>query len=338
MKQVVISRHGDVGVLQVRESADPEPAADEVVIKVKASGVNFADILARKGLYPDAPKPPCVVGYEVAGIVKQTGRHIVDFKAGDRALALTRFNGYADSVCVPARQVFAIPASLSFEQAAALPVNYLTAYQLLVTMGGLQEGESILLHNAGGGVGLAALDIALQIGAVTYGTASAGKHTFLKERGLQVAIDYHQSDFETEIMALTEGRGVELIIDPIGGKSWKKNYRCLRATGRLGMFGVSTVSGGQSGKIWPFLKLLSQMPWYNPVQLMNANKGVFGVNVGRLWREGEKVKGWMAALLEGLQAGWIRPYVDTTFPLSEAGRAHRYIEDRKNKGKVVLTA
>ncbi|MBD3224792.1 MAG: zinc-binding dehydrogenase [Caldithrix sp.] len=336
MKQIVISRHGGIDVLQMQEKDDPQPSTKEVVIDVKASGVNFADILARKGLYPDAPKPPCVVGYEVAGIIHQTGEDVVNFKKGDRVLALTRFKGYADKVCVPMTQVFSIPNSLSFPKAAALPVNYLTAYQLLFVMGALSADESVLIHNAGGGVGLAALDIALHIGATPYGTASSAKHNFLKERGLHQAIDYRTKDFEKELMELTDGRGVELIIDPIGGKNWKKNYRCLRSTGRLGMFGVSTVSGNKKGKILPFLKLLSQIPLYNPIPLMNGNKGVFGVNVGHLWHEGAKIKIWMENILKGVEEGWIRPYVDQTFPLAEAGRAHAYIEDRRNTGKVVL--
>jgi NADPH:quinone reductase-like Zn-dependent oxidoreductase len=166
-------------------------------------------------------------------------------------------------------------------------------------MGGLKKGESVLIHNAGGGVGLAALDIALHLGATTYGTSSAGKHSFLKERGLNYPIDYRNHDFLSSVLDLTSGKGVELIIDPIGGKNWKKSYKALRSTGRLGMFGVSTVTDSTAGKVVQFAKLLLHTPWYNPLRLMNANKSVFGVNLGHMWREREKISGWMHEILKG---------------------------------------
>ena len=336
MKQIVISKYGDTDVLKIQEKRDPEPLPGEVLIRVKALGINFADILARKGLYPDAPKPPCVVGYEVSGIVEAAGQGVSSSMIGQSVLALTRFNGYSDRVCVPQKNIFTIPESLDFERAAAVPVNYLTAYQLICVMGGLKKAESVLIHNAGGGVGLAALDIALHLGATTYGTSSGKKHPFLKERGLDHPIDYRNQDFLSAIMDLTGGKGVELVIDPIGGKNWKKNYKALRATGRLGMFGVSTVTESKMGRSLQFARLLTQMPWYNPLVLMNANKSVFGVNIGHMWNERNKLRGWMQDILNGIEAGWVRPHVDRTFPFEQAGEAHAYIEARKNIGKIVL--
>ncbi len=336
MKQVMIIEHGDQDVLRVTQGVDPKPAKDELVIDVKAIGVNFADILARKGLYPDAPKPPCVVGYEVSGIVVKSGNGKSPLE-GKRVLALTRFGGYSDKICVPAAAVFELPEELTFEQGAGLPVNYLTAYQLLIVMGALRKGDSVLIHNAGGGVGLAALDIARNIGAITYGTASARKHDFLNKRGLHKVIDYTKKDFYKEIKKLTKGQGVELVIDPVGGKNWKKSYKLLRSTGRMGMFGISTVAEDRKGKVVSFLKLLARMPLYNPVSLMNANKGVFGVNLGHMWHEAGKVYEWMLIILNGVEEGWVRPHVDKTFPMEQAGQAHAYLEERKNIGKVILT-
>jgi len=336
MKQVWIMATGGPENLQLRDAPDSQPQAGELRIRVRASGINFADILARKGLYPDAPKLPAVVGYEVSGIVDAVGPQVDTAWIGKEVFALTRFRGYADTVMVPQIQTFEKPAALSFEQAAAIPVNYLTAWQLLVVMGALKPGETVLIHNSGSGVGLAAIDIARHIGATIYGTASAGKHTFLKQRGLHEAIDYTKLDWTREVAKLTQGRGVELITDPLGGSEWKRSYRALRHTGRLGMFGASTATESRLPGPLKLLKVGLGMPWFNPVALMNQNRSVFGVNLGHLWHEVPKIEAWMKALVDGVNAGWVRPHVDRTFLLAQAGEAHAYIEARKNTGKVVL--
>jgi len=336
MRQVVTTANGGVEVLKVQEAPDPTPAKGEVVVQVKAAGLNFADILARQGLYPDGPKKPCVMGYEVAGVIDAVGEGVDPQLAGKPVVAMTRFRGQAEKVAIAANQLFVKPESLSFELAAAIPVNYLTAYALLAVMGSLHAGESVLIHNAGGGVGLAAIDIAKKIGATTYGTASPGKHEFLRERGLDHTIDYRNQDWLAILKELTEGRGVDLVIDPIGGSHWKKSYAALRHTGRLGMFGVSTASAnGLKGKL-KMIKAAVLMPRFHPIGLLNKNRGVFGLNLGHMWHEPEKVAMWMKVILEGVNEGWVRPHVDKTFPFPQAGEAHSYMEARKNIGKVVL--
>src|SRR3984893_1248139 len=179
MRQIVTTRNGDFDVLKVEEKPNLQPGQGQVVIRVKAAGLNFADILARQGLYPDAPKKPCVMGYEVSGVVNSVGEAVDHALIGKAVVALTRFGGQSELIAVESTQIFVKPDSLSFEQAAAIPVNYLTAYALIAVMGCLQPGESVLIHNAGGGVGLAALDVAKRLGATTYGTASRSKHEFL---------------------------------------------------------------------------------------------------------------------------------------------------------------
>lgn len=336
MRQVVTTRNGGVEVLEVQTAPDPKPGPGEVVIAVRAAGLNFADILARQGLYPDGPKKPCVMGYEVAGVVGELGEGVDRKLLGKPVVAMTRFKGQSEKVVVGANQVFEKPEALSFEQAAAIPVNYLTAYALLVVMGGLRSSESVLIHNAGGGVGLAALDLAKNIGAATYGTASPGKHEFLRERGLDHPIDYRNQDWLPVLMQLTNDRGVELVIDPIGGSHWRKSYAALRTTGRLGMFGVSAASAnGLKGKL-KLIKAAAQMPRFHPLGLLNKNRGVFGLNLGHMWHEPEKVAEWVQAIMAGVSEGWIRPYVDKAFPFDQAGDAHSYMESRKNTGKVVL--
>jgi NADPH:quinone reductase-like Zn-dependent oxidoreductase len=336
MRQVVTTGNGGVEVLKVQEAPDPKPDKGEVVIQVKAAGLNFADILARQGLYPDGPKKPCVMGYEVAGLVEAVGEGVDGGLVGKAVVALTRFGGQAEKVAVRADQIFEKPESLTFEQAAAIPVNYLTAYALLYVMGSLQANESVLIHNAGGGVGLAALDIAKKIGATTFGTASPGKHQFLRERGLDHPLDYRNQDWLPVLKELTNGRGVELVIDPIGGSHWKKSFAALRHSGRLGMFGVSSASAnGLRGKL-KLIKAAALMPRFHPLGLLNKNRGVFGLNLGHLWHEPEKVATWMKVILDGVSEGWIRPFVDKAFPFAQAGDAHSYVEARKNIGKVVL--
>ena len=336
MRQVVTTKNGGVEVLKVQEAPDSVAARGEVVVRVKAAGLNFADIMARQGLYPDGPPKPCVMGYEVAGVIDSVGEGVDQKLLGMPVVAMTRFKGQAEMVAVGAGQIFEKPESLSFEDAAAVPVNYLTAYALLVAMGGLRKGESVLIHNAGGGVGLAALDIAKNIGATTYGTASPGKHEFLRQRGLDYPIDYRNQDWLPALKDLTNGRGVELVIDPIGGSHWKKSYAALRTTGRLGMFGVSSASAnGLKGKL-KLVKAAIQMPRFHPLGLLNKNRGVFGMNLGHMWHEQEKVSEWVQAILEGVAAGWIRPHVDKAFSFDQAGDAHSYMESRKNIGKVVL--
>ena len=338
MRQIVNRSDGGYEVLEVQEVPDLAPKPDELIIDVKASGLNFADLLARKGLYPDAPSKPCVMGYEVAGKVSAVGDTVDSGWLGKEVLAFTRFGGQAEQVSVKEPQLFEKPGELSFEQAAGLPVNYLTAYMLLVVMGSLSAEESVLVHNVGGGVGIAALDIAKHIGATIYGTASGRKHDFLRERGLDHAIDYRNNDWYEVLMDLTDEKGVELITDPLGGKEFRKSYKALRATGRLGMFGISSASrsSGRISGVWNMLKTVVRMPFYHPVPLMNKNRGVFGVNLGHLWHEPGKSQVWMRKLLNGVEEGWIRPHIDTTFRFDEIADAHCYIEERKNIGKVVL--
>lgn len=339
MRQIVNTTDGSYDVLQIQEVPDLKPSDDELLIQVKASGLNFADILARKGQYQDAPEKPCVMGYEVSGIVTEAGQDINKDWIGKEVVAITRFGGQAEQVLVKESQVNEKPERLSFEEAATLPVNYLTAWVLIVVMGGLQKNESILIHNAGGGMGIAQLDIAKHIGATIYGTSSKHKHEFLEKRGLDHAIDYRNKDWQAELMKLTGDRGVELITDPLGGKHWKKSYKALRSTGRLGMFGVSTASSGSEGGLKATLNLLKAvvgMPFFHPIAMTNKNRGAYGVNIGHLWHEGEKASGWMKEILKGVDEGWINPHVDTTFSFEEAGDAHRYIEERKNIGKVIL--
>jgi NADPH:quinone reductase-like Zn-dependent oxidoreductase len=341
MRAVVLTGTGGPEVLQVQEKPDPSVGPGEIRIAVRAAGINFADTLARVGLYPDAPKPPCVLGYEVAGEVESVGEGVGEHKLGDRVIAGTRFGGQAELVTVPAEQALPLPERLSFEQGAAFPVNYGTAYAALVLMGSLREGTRVLIHAAGGGVGISATQIARNAGAEIFGTASAGKHEAIRAQGVAHAIDYRTDDFEDEVMRITGGEGVDLIMDALGPTSFRKDYRLLRPGGRLIMYGLSENSDAGRRNIPATLKSLAKMPtatmpWWKSLMLMNENKGVFGLNMLSWWEREGNIDRVTEPLMADLEAGRLEPVVAEAFPFDRAGEAHEFIAQRRNVGKVVL--
>ena len=337
MQQAVISRHGAPEVFEVRTAPDPVPGEGEVRIRVRAAGVNFADVLTRLGLYPDAPKPPVVVGYEVAGVVDGVGRSVTGISDGDRVVALTRFGGYSDTVVVPATQAFHFPEQLSDAEAAAVLVNYLTAALALYRMAALNVGETVLVHNAGGGVGIAATQLARLRRATVIGTASAFKHDALRSFGVDHAIDYRHADVASEIRKLTKGRGVDVILDPIGGRSFTDSYRMLAPLGRLIIFGLSAAAPGERRSWWRALQAWAATPRFDPLSMINRNRGIFGLHIGHLWDERRQVAPFVEMLMKEISAGRLTPVVARTFPLAQAAEAHRFIQSRGNIGKVVLT-
>jgi NADPH:quinone reductase-like Zn-dependent oxidoreductase len=335
MRAVWIPKPGPPEVLEVREGADPDAKAGQVRVRVRASGVNFADVSARLGVYPDAPPPPCVVGYEVSGVVDQVGANVQGLKSGDRILALTRFGGYADTIAIPSDQVFAMPTAMSFEEAAAIPVNYLTAILMLRNFGNVREGDKVLVHAAAGGVGMAAIQLCRIAGAEVIGTASASKHETLKEMGVAHCIDYRTEDFEEGVKRVTNGRGVDIALDATG--AFRKSYRCLAPLGRLVCFGLSQASSGMGPSRLRALLAVAQLPFFHPIKLMNDNKAVIGVNLGHLWDHIGMLRREMMGLLSDYDGGRIKPVVGKTFALADAAKAHRFMQDRQNVGKVVLT-
>ena len=341
MRAVVITKRGGPEVLQVLELPDPSVRPGEVRIAVKAAGLNFADTLARTGLYPDSPKVPCVVGYEVAGEVESVGEGVESVKPGDRVVAGTRFNGQAELVTVAESMVYALPAQLSFEEGAAFPVNYATAQAGLVVMGGLKPGERVLIHAAAGGVGISATQIAKRIGAEVFGTASASKHAAIREQGVDHAIDYRSQDFADEVRRITGGEGIDVAFDALGPSSFRKDYRLLRSGGRLIMYGASEVQSGEQRSLPTALRTLakspfSSMPWWKGLGVMNENKGVFGLNMLSWWDAEGGLDRVIDPLLPMLDAGHLKPIVAAAFSFDKAPDAHRFIAERRNIGKVVL--
>jgi NADPH:quinone reductase-like Zn-dependent oxidoreductase len=331
MKAVVITEHGAPEVLQVQDRPDPRPGPGQVAIDVAAAGINFADVMARVGLYPDAPKPPVVVGYEVAGTVAELGEGAEGFAVGDRVMAGTRFGGYAERVVARTTDVVALPERMSFEQGAAVPVNYLTAYLGLIRFGTLRQGERVLIHAAAGGVGIAATQIAKHHGAEVLGTASPGKHEAIRGFGVDQALDYTKAGWEKGVAK------VDVVMDAVGGRSFRRSYGLLRPGGRLVCFGASSVMSGEKRNIRTAARAALSMPRFNLIKQMSQSKSVIGLNMLTLWDEWGSLEPYMNALEELMADGTISPVVAESFSFDRAPEAHRYIGERRNVGKVVLT-
>lgn len=340
MRSIYITRHGGPEVLELRSAPDPAPGAGQVRVRVKAAGVNFADIMMRMGLYPGAPKAPFVPGYEAAGVIDAVGPGLprgISLKEGDRVVVPCNYGGYADTLVAAATGVFPIPAGKSFEEAAALTVNYLTAYLALIEQGNLQEGRRVLIHGAAGGVGIAAAQISKIYGATVFGTASASKHDAARREGVDHPIDYRAEDFEAVIKKATGGRGVHIALDPIGGAHFAKSYRSLAVGGKLIVYGFSAAAPGRSRRALALLWHWLRTPSFSPFDMMTSNRGVIGLHLGRMTGETELLKAALIKLVGWWTEGRIRPVVGATFPIEEAAKAHAFIQDRGNTGKVVLT-
>jgi synaptic vesicle membrane protein VAT-1 len=335
MRQVWITKTGAPEVLKVREAPDPDAKEGEVRIRARACGINFADLMARVGLYPDAPKVPCVIGYEVAGTIDQVGPGVTDFKVGDRAIGMPKFGGYTDTLVVAKEQVIPMPEAMSFDEGAALPVVYATAYYLMIFSGNLREGSHVLIHSAAGGVGLAAIQLAKTKNCVIYGTASPKKHDFLRAQGCHHPVDSN-GDYAAAVREILKDRKLDLVLDPVGGPSWKEGYDLLGPAGRLVCFGLSAAASGKTRSMFHALMQIMQIKKYSPMDLMNDNKTVTGCNMGHLFGHLDLLTPQMTALLEMYEKGQIKPHVDKTFSFDEAPAAHHYLHDRKAMGKVLL--
>jgi NADPH:quinone reductase-like Zn-dependent oxidoreductase len=294
--------------------------------------------MARMGLYPDAPKVPFVPGYEIAGDVEAVGEGVTGFEVGDRVAGGCRFGGYSELVAARPSELVALPEGWSYSQGAALPVVYATAYAGLVAFGNLQRGDRVLVHAAAGGVGIAATQIAKLLGAEVFGTASPEKHEAIRSFGVDHAIDYRSKDFVEEVRRIAgEEEPLDLVLDGIGGRSWKQSYSLLHPGGRLVCFGASAVVGGEKRNVVKAAATLARTPRFNPLKLASESKSVIGLNMLRLLDTKESLEEYVEPLVQWAEQGLIEPIVDAEFPLERAADAHRRLQDRKNVGKVVLT-
>lgn len=336
MQKVMITKYGPPEVLEVKQFPVPEPAENEVLIRIHYAGINFSEIMARMKLYPGAPEPPCGLGSEACGEIIKIGKGVSKFKPGQKVMTFCRFSSYSTHCCVKESMVMPLPENFSLKQGGAFPLVYVTAYMMLFNLGNLQPGEAVLIHGGGGGVGTAAIQLAQSVGAGIITTSSKWKHEKLKSMGVHHCIDYRSEDVSKRIMNITNNTGVDLIIDPLGGKSWKIGYKLLAPMGKLIVYGDQYIVSGFRRNPITLMKEAMNIPRFNPGLMIGANKSVMGYHLGKLEGAEHKIKFAVERLLTLAKEGKAVPVIDRVFHYTDAADAHRYIQDRKNFGKVLL--
>lgn len=337
MKAAFVTKKGGPEVLKIRDTLPPDTAPNEVLIRVKAIGLNFADVLSRLGIYPGAPKPPFIPGIELSGIVEKVGPAVRALGPGDRVMAFSRFGGHAEYVAVPESAVSRIPDTMSFEEGAAFLVNYLSAYHGIGTLAHLRKGEKFLIHAAAGGVGLASVQLAKSIGAEIFATASSEeKLSLAHSQGADHLINYQTQDFAERIKQITNGYGVDVVMDAVAGKVFKPSYRLLAPMGRYVIYGVASIASERRLNPFRMLSQMFAMPLIFPLTLMRRNIGIFGFNLGLLSKKGEYLNECGRHLLELYERGAIKPVIGKVFPFEKIGEAHYHLQSRHSTGKVVV--
>ena len=336
MKSIILSKYGAPEVLKVKELRDPEPLENQIRVEVHYAGINFAEIMARMKLYPGGPKPGEILGGEISGIVNKIGKNIKGIKIGDKVMGLTLNGSYSSQTCLDLNSIIPIPENFQLDEAAAFPVTYITAYMMMFDLGNIQDGDTFLIHGAGGGAGTAAVQIAKTKNIKIIGTSSKWKHKALKQLGVNLCIDYRNEDFKKIILDYTKGKGVDLIIDPIGAKNWKSSFDVLAKMGKIIIYGNQNFVKGDKLNPLVAIKELYSMPKYKPMDLMSNNKSVMGFHLGRLKGYEWKIKRSIDNLVRLVKKNNLHPIIDKKFSYKEVHLAHRYIQERKNFGKVLL--
>ena len=321
MEAIEIAKYGGVDAMELTEREVPDPGEGEVRIEVRAAGINFADIMQRRGHYQGGPEPPYVPGMEVAGVIDAVGEG-VNREPGEAVVSLVESSGYAEYALADARGLLEVPGDMGFEEAAGFPVQWLTAHNCLHEWGDLEAEETVLIHAAAGGVGSAAVQLADEAGAEVIGTASTEeKLSMARDLGMDHGIRYTEEDFVDRVDDITGGESVDLALDGIGGETTDRSLDALTAFGRMVSFGAAS---GEPGRP-------------NTADLLFGNKTVIGYHLGRaLQQQPMRVMGAVPELTQLLGDGTLSVQVGHTFDLEDAAEAHQFIEDRKSSGKVVL--
>lgn len=334
MRGVLLRKPGPPESLQVEILPDPTPGPGEVLIQVRAAGVNFADVLARQGLYPDAPKPPTIPGFESAGDVVALGAGVERFQVGQRVLAYHVAGGYAEKIAVAAERVIPLPDSIPYQTAVVIPLNYGTAYVALYRTGPVESGMRVFVHAAAGGVGLAALDLGRRVGFEMTGAASTHfKRARLLHAGVRHVVSSRHLRVDRVGQRIYGGKAYDIVLDSVGGKTVKQGLRSLRAGGRVVSLGVGSLSGGG---LLGAIRMLLGAPRFSFLDLLQPSVGLHGVNLRRLMDDPAMVRSVLKTLVSWTAAGEITPEPGRVMALEDVGIAHRMLEARSNVGKIVL--
>ncbi|HWP81602.1 MAG TPA: zinc-binding dehydrogenase [Bacteroidota bacterium] len=338
MRAFVVSRFGPPEVLKLVERPSPAPSAGHVAVNVKAIGLNFADVLARLGVYPSIPDPPFVPGLELAGIVESVGANVKNVRRGDRVVGFTRQGAYAERVLLPSDNLMKMPKNMSFIEAASLGVTYFTAYHGLITLANARRGERILVHAGAGGVGTAVIQLAKYLRLKVHATVGANhKIEVARKQGADQVVNYREEDFAEAVREHTKGYGVDIVMDSVGGKIFKPGWRLLAPMGRYILFGFAAVTGKRRVNKIRAIREFASTPLLFPPSLISKNVGFFGFNLYFLFHKQEYFRHVGDKLMKLYQRKVITPVIGATFPFEKAVEAHAYLQSRLSIGKVVLT-
>lgn len=336
MRAVVLHKFGAPdAAFDIRERPDPVPAAYQVRIKVEAFGLNFADVLARKGLYPDMPELPCTLGYEVIGVIDSQGEDVPNDMRGKRVVALTRFGGYAELALTDYRAAAEIPNSYPAEKALALGTQATTAWLCFHENCTFRRGDRVLVHAAAGGVGNILCQLALNAGCEVFGTAGSEKKLkFLNDLGVQHPINYREKDYAERIKEIIGNEKIDGSFNSLAGKTVKNDLRLLGRGGKLVLFGAASRVGKSSGT-WGKLRLLFDTGFLTPLSLIMTSKSIIGLNVLKIGdRKPEVVAEALSKVVASAMNGTIEPLVGGTYPITEINDAHLALENRQTMGKL----
>ncbi|MCS6934150.1 MAG: zinc-binding dehydrogenase [Chitinophagales bacterium] len=336
MKALYLVEHGSADkAFSLRETTKPVPKAGEVLIEVEGFGLNFADIMARKGQYRDAPPPPCIIGYDVVGRVVRKGAGVKDFAEGERVTAMTRFGGYAQYVVTDARAVTRVQEQTDITEAAALTTQYCTAYYCAAEMVHLHEGDTVVIHSAAGGVGSALLQYALHKKCrVIATTGSDTKVAMLQAAGAEHVINTSKEDFDEALMRITKGEGADVIFDAVGANQMRQGFQCLAAGGRIVCYGAAALNDANN----IFSQVISGLQFgiYHPAELMMNSKSMIGVNMLRIAdKKPQILKRCLDNVVRLYHEGVFKPQRGRVFKADQIAQAHHLLETRQTTGKVV---
>ncbi|KAK6178340.1 hypothetical protein SNE40_013139 [Patella caerulea] len=337
MKSLVLTGFGGIKMLKVLQNPEPTVSETEVLIRVKAGGLNFPDLMVRQGVIENPPKTPVIMGFECSGVIEALGENTTGLKVGDRVIGFSDYKCWAELVAIPAKYVYKMPDNMSFHEGASMPMNFVTAYVLLFDIANLRKGQSLLLHAVAGGVGTAICQLCKTVEDVTvFGTASAGKHDSVRDN--LTHIYDHATDYCQEVRKVFP-QGVDIVLDCLCGDDTNRGISLLKPMGKYILYGSSNIVTGETKSFFSFAKSWWQVDKVSPIKLFDENKVIGGFQLRRLlFQQGQDmyVRDIMNKLMKLYKDKQIKPTIDSAWAFEDAGDAMQKIQDRKNIGKIIL--